>query len=369
MLLKFLQLLMKNFGAAGKYFIEPWRIKKLAAAKQANRLEEAKTDGNIELEAELHRQKMADVKLEGKKRARANARELEEFEDKLAGLDEDAIEAEFAVVEETQIQKRLDHQEHKRQRNMRAIVSAAVEEAGSDRPPDEDVDDDWTARFFDHAKDVSNEEVQKLWAQVLAGEVRNPGRFPVRTLDVLRNLSPAEARAIAAVAPFTLNRQAILRPFLGPKEDEASRFRRILELEEAGIVTAHVELHYTLKVEPDIDTSLHVGDTLLQIASTVAIRRPIEAYKLTSAGFDLVSLVKGPGDEAYVRAFVKYLRSLGCTVKAMSAEWKTQSNLEPICEDDLYPDDDRDESEATFEDYPVKLEPNPPPSRGGSSDA
>jgi len=52
---------------------------------------------------------------------------------------------------------------------------------------------DWFVRFFEDAGNISDEKMQEIWAKVLAGEIKQPGSFSLRTLEVLRNLSSDEA--------------------------------------------------------------------------------------------------------------------------------------------------------------------------------
>lgn len=92
-------------------------------------------------------------------------------------------------------------QDVKRRANVETIAAEAADHMPED-VSDHPVDEDWIARFFSHAQDVSGEEMQRLWGKILAGEVQTPGRFSVRTLDVLRNLSRTEAAAFAQIAPF-----------------------------------------------------------------------------------------------------------------------------------------------------------------------
>lgn len=58
---------------------------------------------------------------------------------------------------------------------------------------DEPVDPDWTADFLENCKNVSNEEMQSIWARILAGEVAQPGSFSKRTLAFVKTLSKQEA--------------------------------------------------------------------------------------------------------------------------------------------------------------------------------
>ena len=82
----------------------------------------------------------------------------------------------------------------RRLRNVGSVVEQAREAIGEKEVPDEEPNDDWTARFFSHAQDVSSEELQTLWAKVLAGEVGRPGSTSLRTLSLLRDLDQITAR-------------------------------------------------------------------------------------------------------------------------------------------------------------------------------
>lgn len=92
------------------------------------------------------------------------------------------------------INQRIQYQEEKRQRNIAAVVSLAADELGHKEVPNSETNHDWTARFFSDAQDVSSEEMQTLWAKVLAGEVERPGNTSIRTLNILRNLDQNTAR-------------------------------------------------------------------------------------------------------------------------------------------------------------------------------
>ena len=91
------------------------------------------------------------------------------------------------------VNQRIRFQEEKRQRNIGAVVRQAARELGDKDVPDSETNHDWTARFFNDIQDVSSEDMQALWAKVLAGEVERPGSTSIRTLSVLRNLDQATA--------------------------------------------------------------------------------------------------------------------------------------------------------------------------------
>ena len=87
------------------------------------------------------------------------------------------------------VHQRIHFQEQKRQSNIESAFQQAAFELGDKEVQDHQVDHDWTARFFSDVQDVSSEQMQTLWAKILAGEVTNPGSTSIRTLSILRNLN------------------------------------------------------------------------------------------------------------------------------------------------------------------------------------
>jgi len=91
--------------------------------------------------------------------------------------------------------QRIKNREIRRQRNIEAIAQKAYEalpDKGSAAP----VDEDWIHLFLGNCADVSDEQMQAVWARILAGEVAQPGTFSRRFLEFIKCLSRADAQAI-----------------------------------------------------------------------------------------------------------------------------------------------------------------------------
>ena len=86
------------------------------------------------------------------------------------------------------VKQRLQFQEQKRQINIKSVVGQAANLLGDKSVADIEPDHDWTARFFNDIQDISSQEMQSLWAKVLAGEVERPGQTSTRTLEIMKNL-------------------------------------------------------------------------------------------------------------------------------------------------------------------------------------
>lgn len=89
------------------------------------------------------------------------------------------------------------------QKNLDAIVSSAGENLQDDAQP-EKIDEDWLANFFDKARLFSNEDIQHLWSQILAGEANKPSSFSRRTINYLANLDAREALLFRSLCSLSL---------------------------------------------------------------------------------------------------------------------------------------------------------------------
>ena len=83
-------------------------------------------------------------------------------------------------------------EEAKKQENIENVMDQAIPRIEDTAQP-EKVDDDWFANYFDKVKTVSNEDVQKHWADLLAKEVNQPGSFSKRTVNTLHTLDRKDA--------------------------------------------------------------------------------------------------------------------------------------------------------------------------------
>ncbi len=169
-----------------------------------------------------------------RKAADAKAYEIE----KLAGANARAnlinSDAELALLQRAQ--ERLKLEETNRQINIENIAEKSFKylpEKVSEKP----VDSDWRTRFFNRCKDVSNEEMQDIWAKILAEEVTEPGRTSLRTLDIIANLTKEEAEIFEVARGMVFSCSAILELNQGDDfKDFGLSYDNVLILGAAGLV-------------------------------------------------------------------------------------------------------------------------------------
>ena len=106
---------------------------------------------------------------------------------------------------------------------MRLAQLAALRLDGNARP--DLISDDWGANYRNKAYSCSDPEMVELWAQLLAAEANNPGSYSKKTVNVLAELEPDDARLFKALCDFRLIPTDPLFK-VAPDGTEAIDFRR-----------------------------------------------------------------------------------------------------------------------------------------------
>lgn len=226
------------------------------------------------------------------------------------------VVSKFAELPSTSLGDRVDdrvfQQEARRQLNIENVTAIAAEQLKDD-PPIENtpVNDDWMARFFNIVQDISNEEMQALWGKILAGEVKRPKSFSLRTMELIKNLSKDEADVIMKVGNFSFRKDDDYAIFKGDDglEKHGITFYDTALLIELGIIQPN-ELMYTFDQVP-YDTIIPIlyGDYVFRInrpANTAGQILPI--YYFTQAGKEILSLLTTASSFEYMLEMAKYLK-------------------------------------------------------------
>jgi hypothetical protein len=108
-------------------------------------------------------------------------------------------------IQITEIQKRgLQRsicEEGIKQQNIEDITLKAIPRLSTDAKP-ENIENDWLAHFFDKCRLTSDEQMQQLWANILAGEANLPSSFSKRTIDLVASLDKRDAESFTKLCSF-----------------------------------------------------------------------------------------------------------------------------------------------------------------------
>jgi hypothetical protein len=211
-------------------------------------------------------------------------------------------------IEITDLQRRalirFVGEEAKKQENMERITQKALPDLSESSKPD-DIENDWIANFFDKCRLVSDEEMQSLWAKVLAGEANSPGAYSRRTVNMLGSLDKTDARLFTSlcgfgwffgeVVPLVFNEQEAIYV------DQGIDFNAITHLDSIGLVKFGVVTTFSrlklakrdlvlyhgtvliLEFQREKDNSLDVGKVLLTSAGQelagICGSKPVEGFQ------------------------------------------------------------------------------------------
>ncbi len=195
--------------------------------------------------------------------------------------------------------ERLLYQEMKRQNNIDNIVINAYNEMSCfDSVSGKALDENWITAFFDLSANISESQMQLIWGKILAGEIKEPGSFSIRTLDLLRKMSSDEANLFAKISPFILRCKGdstgnLIDYFLmdGLNGQLLKKygidFPKILLLNEAGLIIDNTWISFAIEIEP-AQTEYISG-----ITGKIAVKNlGTETYKLSHSAFLLTEAGK-----------------------------------------------------------------------------
>ena len=230
-----------------------------------------------------------------------------------------------SVLEE-RIQQRINFQEIKKQLNLEKVIFFAVTELENEQPvTNEPLDKDWTTRFFRIVEDVSNEEMQKLWGKILAGEIKQPNSFSLRTLELVRNLSQKEAFVFSKIANYAIYTNGKSYIFYGNKnnflrENYDIKYRYITQCVEVGLIQLGNLVNHKLSTHTEdkiyVFQSGRYSMTVAVKANTPTIKMP--AITFSNAGNELLRLISAePSIEYlnYIAGSIKQSDSVSVEIK------------------------------------------------------
>lgn len=180
--------------------------------------------------------------------------------------------------------------------NKEAIAIEFLEELRSEPGEQADtpdpIDPDWLNMFSSHAENASSEHLRTLWARILAGQVRAPGRFSLATLRFVSELD----KSIAELFQSRLSSIVFDQFLIKPKELKGQDLIDLTFLEEVGLL---IEVNGMLGMPqqngPDGYKYNVQGNFLLRMRMSSEAR--IELIKLTRVGREIASILPKAADE------------------------------------------------------------------------
>jgi Protein of unknown function (DUF2806) len=316
-LTKLIDTLEKGVGGA----LRPWQIR---------RVEGANTDARIKerLLLEQSERDIADIKA-GRKRVSPEGMVISNEIPRPLLLEEPKLVEEPAVDNQSEPNKEFasaakdssDALALQQSVNLKKIALFAEEEAeqiDSDRdkprPTEEsaqEFDDDWFSKWRTSAQDVKREEMQRLWASLLTGEVARPGSFSLHTMNFLSRMSGTDAELLSRLAPFQTS-AGIVKVGGDFFANQGLSFAELLYLGEVGLiggVPGFLGVMYrpsVIEAGGRFVSQLTCNNSILEFDLGQQGDPPanveLEAYSITRIGREILSLAKFQSNDAYLKA-------------------------------------------------------------------
>ena len=163
---------------------------------------------------------------------------------------------------------------------------------------------DWHTRFFEACGNVSDEELQEIWARLLSREIEEPNTHSLRTMECLRNLSKEEAELFARVCHLSvrINKSVLLPRIGGIMEEGLITYDDILKLDDCGLIKSDALLSIGIQVGNDYSTLVIGEEQLILVRKREGCnnsRLEIQQYLFTRSGRELFSIISTGLDLTY----------------------------------------------------------------------
>lgn len=220
------------------------------------------------------------------------------------------------VDELATIKKRIVNTEMRRQRNLKNIFSYAASQLSDEKVSDKPINEDWMARFLNNSQDVSEQDLQKLWAQILAGEIKSPGSYSLRTLEILRNINKEEALLFSRVANFVFtngNTYDILHDNDGALTKFGIQYDDFSYLMEIGVLQTDHDMTLNIRAQP---LSNNIGYLFFLDKYKIIIKfdsiggkKSLRTYSLSNSGREIYSLLTTSPNMEYVQTVAESIQN------------------------------------------------------------
>lgn len=213
---------------------------------------------------------------------------------------------------QNEILEKQYYQEFKKQRNINNTINFTMNELENETEvSDEKIDEDWITRFFNTVENINNEKMQYLWAKILAGEIKQPNTYSLRTLDLLKNLSFKEAELFSKIGELALksrNNTFILSDTTILRKCNIN-FADLILLQDLDLIHSK-ELEFSFqKQEESLLEHIIYGNEVIQVESNEATPKiSLQIYLFTTIGKELLELVKPSINMDYLQEVAKRIK-------------------------------------------------------------
>jgi len=213
------------------------------------------------------------------------------------------------------VRTRMFHENRllKGQYNREKVAQYALEDLSVDNVDNvdleiEEVSEDWLDNFSSYTEKVSIKEMQKLWAKILAGEIRQPGSFSLSTLRLMSEMDKTTAERISRHVNHVLGGSLIT--YNSGTHVSGNINAELLELEALGILTGVSSLlNKPIEIPESKFLSMpYIGDFILVKFNDDVTKISLPSIPLTRIGKELLSLLPNKTSVEFAKHFTLFIK-------------------------------------------------------------
>lgn len=188
--------------------------------------------------------------------------------------------------------------------NVFSVMSQAQGNLNGDKEISDAVSPETRDYIVEGSKAAYEEYARSLWAKLVAGEMEQPGSYSKRTMSVLADMSPDDAKAFSELCSTCVyicsrNTVSTVMPYIIMVEDESGstfnnglfNYSKRSQLESLGVIDSSIRSFITLR--PGESSSFIVGDRLVTVRNDTDSKKEFSASPvLTKSGLELFRLCK-----------------------------------------------------------------------------
>jgi len=220
---------------------------------------------------------------------------------------------------EWRVNNRLLHREFRRQKNIESITMGSLPHL-PEQVSEEQPNENWVCEFFNSCQDVGDAEMQILWSKILAGEISNPGKYSMRTLNLLKTLTEAEVHLFTKFCKFVWSNRGV--HIYTNRTDEYLKqlygftFDDMIYLDAIGLINHQQSV--VISLDPNESIILTYYDRMYKFTRFTPeanyIVRIVNITPLTRIGVELAPITGASPDYGYVECLLQSLKNT--TIKA-----------------------------------------------------
>lgn len=170
--------------------------------------------------------------------------------------------------------------------------------------------------FFEHASLEEDDALQDIWAKILAGEIKQPKSFSLRTLEAVKNMSLEEARLFEGVSKyFVVSEDSVFLPNnTSLLKKHGVTYSMIMKLEECGMITSQplLSLNFEIDTLPEqraVIYSNKIAILIMRGSEESKSKFSLSIYMLSAAGKELLSIMSIIHGDSFMLDYARILKN------------------------------------------------------------